>query len=437
MKTLLDTPGHDDKNLFKRCGCVNPATGRRSGSLCPQLTDPGHGAWYFAVKLPTQRGRRQRLRRGGYATCAEARTARDQVLDQPSGLAAGKVWTLERWPRQWLVDISDVLRPTTVNSYAQHVRLYLVPNLGHFVLADLTTRQVQSALRSCQDDSAPMASSSRPRLYGGLSQRCGPPSAQPFATDSSPATSPPRHDHHVPARAMPCSGPNDANATGASTVSGPPSPSGTSATSPSSSRTPSKTRTFALWWVALLCGLRRGELAGLRWCDIDVEDKTLTVARQTICIAGRIHRQPPKSVTSKRTVTLDDGTIAVLQKHRDLQDQKSFAWRHDSEGRVFTTIAGRPMRPSTMSHQFLKAVRTSGLPPVRLHDLRHGAATLAFAAQADLKYVQERLGHSSPVTTAKIYISVLSDIDNRQAQATARMILDAAQRRPEAGSSQA
>jgi integrase len=58
-------------------------------------------------------------------------------------------------------------------------------------------------------------------------------------------------------------------------------------------------------------------------------------------------------------------------------------------------------------------------------------------AQADLKYVQERLGHSSPVPTAKIYISVLSDVDNLQAQATARMILDAAQRRPDPGSSHA
>jgi integrase len=95
------------------------------------------------------------------------------------------------------------------------------------------------------------------------------------------------------------------------------------------------------------------------------------------------------------------------------------------------------MRPSTMSHQFLKTVRSSGLPPVRLHELRHCAATMAFAANADLKYVQERLGHSSPVTTAKIYISVLTDVNNRQAQATARMLLDAASHRPDPGTAQA
>ncbi|WP_232075823.1 site-specific integrase [Phytohabitans suffuscus] len=196
-------------------------------------------------------------------------------------------------------------------------------------------------------------------------------------------------------------------------------------------------RNLALWWVALLCGLRRGELAGLRWCDIDLEERTLTVAEQTICVAGHVHRMPPKSLTSQRTIVLDDATAAVLQYHRDRQDQESFTWRHDSQGHVFTCIAGQPMRPSTMSHQFLKAIRASGLPPVRLHDLRHCAATMAFAANADLKYVQERLGHSSPVTTAKIYISVLADVNNRQAQATARMLLDAASRRPEPGSAQA
>lgn len=436
MKTLLGTPEHDDSNLFKRCGCIDAATGRRHGSLCPQLADPGHGAWYYSVELPPQYGRRQRLRRGGYATCAQARTARDQMLGCPTGLAAGRAWTLQRWLRHWLGDITDFLRPTTVNGYTQHARLYLAPQLGHVILAELTTRQVQNTLKILSErrpDGDLISAATIRRVLATLRSALGAAVREGLITANVAAA----------ARA--------------------PRPSSTHAMLWTKRRERNwrvdgirptvavwdihhvaaffnhtrEDRTFALWWVALLCGLRRGELAGLRWCDIDLEDKTLTVAGQTICIAGRVYRQPPKSVTSKRTITLDDATVAVLQKHRDLQDQESFTGRYGSQGHVFTTIAGRPMRPSTMSHQFLKAVRSSGLPPVRLHDLRHAAATLAFAAKADLKHVQERLGHSSPVTTAKIYISVLSDVDNRQAQATARMILDAAKRRPEPGTSQA
>jgi integrase len=276
MKTLIGASKHDDNNLFKRCGCVNPATGRRSGSLCRQLTDPGHGAWYFAVELPRQRGRRQRLRRGGYPTYAQARAARDEILGRPTGLAAGKVWTLGRWLRQWLVDISGVLRPTTVNGYTQHVRLYLAPHLGQVILADLTTRQVQTMLRTLAERRRPdgelISAATIRRVLVTLRSALGAAVREGLITTNVAAA----------ARA--------------------PRPSCSHAVLWTNRRERNwrvdgvrptvavwdvhhvaefiehtrEDRTFALWWVALLCGLRRGELAGLRWRDIDMEDKRLT-----------------------------------------------------------------------------------------------------------------------------------------------------------------
>ena len=97
---------------------------------------------------------------------------------------------------------------------------------------------------------------------------------------------------------------------------------------------------------------------------------------------------------------------------------------------MFTTPDGQPLHPDWLTRRFHRLVLTCGLPPVRLHDLRHGAATLAHAADADLKTVQEQLGHTSIVLTADTYTSVLLDLHFTTAEATARLVLAAAARNP-------
>jgi integrase len=196
-------------------------------------------------------------------------------------------------------------------------------------------------------------------------------------------------------------------------------------------------RLFALWWLAALCGLRRGELCGLKWSNVDLDEHTLTVAEQVTCVDGRTHVGPPKSLASRRTIALDDATVAVLRHHRQLQQVEAAAWTADSHDHVFTLPDGRPVLPSVVSHSFTRRIRTLNLPPVRLHDLRHGAASLNFAAHDDIKAVQALLGHTSPVTTAKIYISVLPAQAHRRAQATAKLLLAAARAKPDASSAQA
>lgn len=176
-------------------------------------------------------------------------------------------------------------------------------------------------------------------------------------------------------------------------------------------------------------GLRRGELAALRWSDLDLDTGTLTVREQVVVVDGYDLIGPPKSASSHRTIALDKVTVELLRqlwlRHiRTLADSG-----RNPDGYVFVDDNGHRLRPDYLTRRLATLIAQAGLPPVRLHDLRHGAASLALAAGVDLKVVQEMLGHSSIVTTADIYTSVLSEAAHAAAQASATFVLDAARTR--------
>jgi integrase len=159
------------------------------------------------------------------------------------------------------------------------------------------------------------------------------------------------------------------------------------------------------------------------------------IAQQRIAYGHTVTDRPPKTAASRRTIALDRTTARLLRAHQQRQRVERLerlaagdTW-HDT-GYVFTTPDGSPLHPDWLTRRFGHLVKESGLPPVRLHDLRHGAATLAHAAGADLKTVQEQLGHTSIVLTADTYTSVLLEQHFTTAEATARLILAAAARNP-------
>lgn len=190
---------------------------------------------------------------------------------------------------------------------------------------------------------------------------------------------------------------------------------------------------FALWWLAGPRGLRRGELCGLRWSDIDLDHGTLTIERNRTTAGYQIVEGQPKTPAGRRSVALDKRSVQILRVHRRYeQDRKAEAAENGTpwtdSGYVFTRADGEPINPNYATTRFRILVRRAGLPPVRLHDLRHGAASLAHEAGADLKTLQDLLGHSSIVVTADTYTSVLPQIQRRCADATAQLVLDAARR---------
>jgi integrase len=132
---------------------------------------------------------------------------------------------------------------------------------------------------------------------------------------------------------------------------------------------------------------------------------------------------PPKTARSARVIALDRTTIAALRAHRDRQrgERGTDGDGYRDRGYVFTGVNGDPISPDRLTRLFKKLIAEHGLPPVRLHDLRHGAATLALAAGVELKVVQEMLGHSSIVLTADTYTytSVLPEVAHTAAEKTA------------------
>ena len=166
-------------------------------------------------------------------------------------------------------------------------------------------------------------------------------------------------------------------------------------------------RLIALWTLAMHTGMRRGELAGLRWKDIDLAGCTLTVAQQRTTANYEVVAIKPKG-KSQRQLQLADSTVAVLTEHRKRQRLERVAvgpaWT--DTGYVFVDELGQPYHPQSIYAMFIRACKRADVPAIRLHDLRHTMATLSLQAGVHPKIVQEQLGHSSINVTLDIYSHV-------------------------------
>jgi integrase len=194
---------------------------------------------------------------------------------------------------------------------------------------------------------------------------------------------------------------------------------------------------YACWLVALSCGLRRGELAGLRWCDVDLERATLRVTTQRTTDADyNVITKGPKG-TGRRTIDLGAGTAAALRLHRDAQQVQHAQAQgalfpldgplaaespknvpkcpKTAPEYVFLSDELEPVHPQRLTELFQKAAKDAGVPVIRLHDARHSCATLALESGVHPKVVQQLLGHSSWSTTMDLYAH---RVDRLQREAT-------------------
>jgi integrase len=183
-------------------------------------------------------------------------------------------------------------------------------------------------------------------------------------------------------------------------------------------------RLYPLYHLIAFRGLRRGEACGLHWTDLNLDAHTLTVRWQLLQYGWETGLDNPKTDASADTIALDTATAAVLADHQQRQHAERAAAGEDwsDTGLVFTTPTGQPLHPAAVTDQFTRLAAAADLPPIRLHDLRHGAATLTLAAGADLKIVSQLLRHSSITITADTYTSVLPQVPRDAAEKTAALV---------------
>lgn len=180
---------------------------------------------------------------------------------------------------------------------------------------------------------------------------------------------------------------------------------------------PLKYRTIII--LAIDTGLRRGELMGLKWSDVNLDTGELHVIRSNQSIVGKgTFSKTPKTEESVRGIMLSESTRMLLceywQWQRQVIHQMGDKWQN--ENWVFASWNGKAMYPSTPSLWFRRFLKRKGLPPIRFHSLRHLSATILISKGVPLKNVSHRLGHADIRTTANIYTDALQSVDQAAAK---------------------
>ena len=172
---------------------------------------------------------------------------------------------------------------------------------------------------------------------------------------------------------------------------------------------------YELYYLDLATGLRRDELLGLKWTDVDFDRRVVQVQRAISRQNGKVVEAPLKTKNAYRTLPLSADAISVLMHQR--RKTGSSEW-------VFPSPSGGPMSPDSVLHMLQRVLKRAGLPRIRFHDLRHTCATMLCRQKISLRDIQLWLGHSTYQTTADIYTHLDYRDKLNTANATADMVLN-------------
>lgn len=357
----------------------------------------GDRSWAIVIELDRdpQTGKRRQKWHSVKGTKKEAERRLTELLHQVNtgAYVEPTKFTVGAFLEQWLRDYAQgAVRPTTLDSYRYLIERHIAPALGRVPLAALKPLDLQrfyaEKLNSGRlDGRGGLSARSVQYIHGLLRESLG--SAvkwELISRNPAEAVDPPRQER----REMQVLD-VDAVQVFLEAARG--------------------TRFYALWVLDVTTGLRRGELLGLRWEDVDLEAGILTVRQTLVCLRGKLLIQPrAKTHKSIRVVSLPEMALAALRDHQtqQLDEQKFFGPGYEDHGLIFCTPEGRPMDPNKLARRFFKPLlRRAGLPNIRIQDLRHTHATLLLGAGVNLKLVSDRLGHTTTRMTADIYSHVL------------------------------
>ncbi|MGI5250069.1 tyrosine-type recombinase/integrase [Actinacidiphila glaucinigra] len=363
-----------------------PGQRKRNPNGAGTITKRKDGRYQAAVYVLQPDGTRARKFAYG-KTWAECDVKRRELLAKvESGIPVPtRSARLGEWLPYWLENVIKPRRKrTTFAKYEVHVRLYLVPLLGSKKLDALSVADVRRFLvRVEQQTTAATAKESHKVLRSALSAACReelisrnvasivePPQVE--QRDLSPWSLDETLDFLAAARTDPL---------------------------------------YAAFVIAIALGFRRGEIIGLRWQDVDLEQRVIRVRKQRQRVHGEVYDDDPKGRRRKQSLPLPAMCVAPLRWQRmrqaAMRERAGEQWTESDY--VFTTRTGRPVEPRNLYRSFTRVAGNAGLRVIRLHDARHGCATLLTAAGVAPRVVMEILGHSQIAVTMNVYTHVVQD----------------------------
>lgn len=380
----------------------------------------GNGRHYVITREKRPDGTWRQRSHGGYAKEKDAKRALREVLtarEKGTFVVPSKVTVAQFLENQWLPQARRQVRATTYETYERNVRNHVIPRLGTLRLQELSPGQVADFYTALEADGT--------RRYGGA---------------LAPKTI--RNIHVLLRRALGYAvemgvlvanpvervKPPKANTAGARGVDDAMTSGELQTWTAAQLRTyldhVADDRLYAAWMVSAATGMRRGEVLGLRWADLDLDTASAAVRQTIVVVNYEIRYSEPKTRRGRRTVDLDRQTVEALRSHRVRQAQERLAagsaW-HKAD-LVFTDPTGRPVHPHSFSQAFERHSKAAGLPAIRLHDLRHTHATLALKAGVPVKVVSERLGHASTAFTMDTYTHCIPGMQADAARQVAALI---------------
>ena len=337
--------------IYRRCGCLNLETAKPWGRGCPKLSTGGrHGSWYIRLELPVGLdGRRRRIRRGGFPTRKAAEEALAELRMTGGQGSESHVITVAEWLSRWLAMRNQA--SSTVRGYASHVRLYLTPYLGKILLTELSVPHLQvmftAISRQHEALGTPLTAATLNRIRATLRASLNATIRQGVITDNPaslvelPGTRRPRAVVWTASRVEHWRQTGERPAVAVWTA----------AQTAEFLHAIREHRLYAAFHLIALRGLRRGEAAGLRWCDVDLDEGVALICQQLQQHNGHLTVSPPKTAHSARVIALDRTTVAALRAHRDLQRRERLRQgeRYRESGYVFTGLNGDPMAPARLT----------------------------------------------------------------------------------------